>query len=286
MGNLLITFIFAYTSLMPGARNVYKPELAHQILQGFNIYSPEIVLQGNAEVMYFGGWMAAADLPYDAIYRCAMPCQNPVEVLSPPFGSLVQLNDPTLVQMPGGYWIMYMTGSSSLNGELTSQAIYFSTSWDGITWSVPQLLISGYWLPSAVIKDGHVYLYANPTTPPNKQWRFDLGISGVGVGMPVVINHTQPYNYANVDIAYHPSINLWQMVAENIGALPASQIDYLISGNGIDWTLGQAAVISAPAGGSVRTPAMHPGTAYYIYYGCAGTRDGMSNQICFDDWSP
>lgn len=256
------------------------------VLQGFNIYSPDIVKQNNQTVMYFGGWMSAADLPYDAIYRCVMPCTSPVEVLSPPYGNLVQINDPTLVQMPAGYWIMYMTGSTSLNGELNAQGIYFATSWDGITWSAPQSLIPGYWLPSAVLKDGRVYLYVNPTVSPNKQWRFDLGTSGVGVGTPVITTHSQPYNYANVDIAYHPSINLWQMVAENIGDLPASQIDYLYSFNGIDWVLGQAGIITAPAGGSVRTPTMHPDTAYYIYYGCSSVRTGIDNNICFSDWSP
>lgn len=258
------------------------------MLQGFNIYSPDVVIQNNQQVMYFGGWMSASDLPYDAIYRCPLPCTNPVEVIAPPYGSLVQVNDPTLVQMPAGYWIMYMTGSTSLAGELTSQGIYFSTSWDGVIWSTPQLLIPGYWLPSAVLKDGRVYLYVNPTVSPNKQWRFDLGTSGVSVGVPVITTHSQAYNYANVDVAYHPSLGqngFWQMVAENIGDLPASQIDYLYSYNGIDWTLGQAGIITAPAGGSVRTPAMHPGSAYYVYFGCAATRDGMSNQICFEDWS-
>lgn len=255
------------------------------ILQGFNIYSPEIVIQNNQTVMYFGGWMYQSDLPYDAIYRCPLPCTTPQEVISPPFGSLVQVNDPTLVQMPAGYHIMYMTGSTSLGGELTSQGIYFATSWDGIAWSTPQLLIQGYWLPSAVLKDGRVYLYINPTVSPNKQWRFDLGTSGVSVGTPVITNHTRPYNYANVDVAYQPSINMWQMVAENIGDNPASQIDYLYSTNGIDWFFAQM-IITAPAGHSVRTPAMHPSTAYYIYYGCSPTRDGMSNQICFEDWSP
>lgn len=256
------------------------------ILRGFNIYSPDIVVQNNQTVMYFGGWMSQGDLPYDAIYRCQMPCVNPVEVIAPPYGSLVQVNDPTLVQMPGGYWIMYMTGSTSLGGELTSQGVYFATSWDGAAWSTPQLLIQGYWLPSAALKDGRVYLYVNPTVSPNKQWRFDLGTSGVSVGTPVITTHSQAYNYANVDVAYHPSINLWQIVAENIGDFPASQIDYLYSVNGIDWILGQAGIITAPVGGSVRTPTMHPGTAYYIYYGCSNTRDGMSNQICFEDWSP
>lgn len=44
--------------------------------------------------------------------------------------------------------------------------------------------------------------------------------------------------------------------------------------------------IHAPAGGSVRTPTMHPGTAYYIYYGCSSTQNGLDNKICFQNWSP
>lgn len=270
MANYLLVFVLAFINLTPTA---------------YNVYSPDLVIQNSQEIMYFGGWMSAADLPYDAIYRCPMPCTNPREVIAPPFGSLVQVNDPTLVQMPGGYWIMYMTGSTSLGGELTSQGVYFATSWDGIIWSTPQLLIQGYWLPSAVLKDGRVYLYVNPTVSPNKQWRFDLGTSGVSVGAPVITTHAQPYNYANVDVMCHPSISLCQMVAENIGNFPASQIDYLYSSDGLNWIFGQT-IITALAGNSVRTPTMHPGTAYYIYFGCSISRDGLNNQVCFYDWSP
>lgn len=257
----------------------------------YNVYSPEMVIQNNQQVMYFGGWMSVSDIPTDAIYR--MPCQTstncgtPVKVISPVL-PLVQINDPALVQMSAGYWIMYMTGSTSLGGELSAQGIYFATSWDGVTWSPPQLLMSDFWLPTATVKDGSVYLVATPTSGAAALHRFDLGASGVGVGVPVQLSMPDTgYNFINADIVYHPSIGLWQMVAENLDFDNASTfIDYLYSWDGLTWYMGQSHIIESEAGGSVRTPSMHPSTAYYVYFGCSDTRDGMGNQVCFKDWSP
>lgn len=256
-------------------------EIAIILLSGFNIYSPDLVYQNNQLVMYSGGWYTAAGVPSDKIYRSVCSavdvCGVPVEVIAP--GGLYQVNDPTLVQMPGGYWIMYMTGNTG-----TINNIYYSTSWDGVIWSTPALLIPAHWLPSATIKNGHVYLYA---TQSGTLEVYDLGTSGVAVGTPVTLSMPQEdYYWLNVDVAYQPSIDMWQMVGENFYYDQSSVfIDYLYSTDGINWSMGISHIVDAENGGSVRTPAMHPGSAYYVYFGCSATRDGMSNQICFEDWS-
>lgn len=274
MGKFILLISLVFANLTPSA---------------YNVYSPEIVQQNNALVMYYGGWCKVSDLPTDAIYRSLLAptincsAANKVLIPSAPY---VQINDPTLVQMPGGYWIMYMTCSTSLAGELSAQNICFATSWDGVTWSIINLLVPGYWLPSAVLKGGKVFLYANPTVSPNKQWLFDLGTSGVAIGTPVQISHSQPYNYSNVDVMCHPSVSLCQMVGENITPNASSFIDYLYSTDMVTWNLGAHKIIEAEPGKSVRTPAFHPDTAYYVYFGCAPTRDGLNNQICLHDWSP
>lgn len=237
------------------------------LFSGFNIYAPEVVYQNNELVFYYGGWKTYDDSPNDKIYR------NGAVVLSP-VAPLVQINDPSLVWMDG-YWLMYMTGSTSLGGELEAQGIYYATSWDGITWSQPQFLMNSYWLPSAVRKDGKVYLYANSTLGGNLV-RFDMGLSGIVVEGTDYLN----VSYINVDVDYQPSINLWQMMGESGNS---QKIDYLYSTDGVSFTL-YGTVVTADAGGSVRTPAMHPDSAFFLYYGKSPVQTGEQNTIYFVDW--
>ena len=77
------------------------------------------------------------------------------------------------------------------------------------------------------------------------------------------------------------------MVGEDLegGATSSDHIDYLYSFDGINWKMGAEGIITASAGQSVRTPSMHPDTAYYVYYGKSNTRDGMGNNLFFSDWS-
>jgi len=272
MKKIAIVLMFSLTAFVP---------VVNLTPTAYNVYSPDLIYQNSQLVMYSGGWLVASDIPHDAIYRsvCSSPsvCGTPVKVLDA--APIYQINDPSIVRMAGGYYIMYMTGNTG-----TVNNIYFSTSWDGILWGPPTLLIAAHWLPSATVKDGHVYLHATQSGPLEL---YDLGVSGVGVGTPE--NLTMPdtgYYWLNVDVVYQPSISMWQMVGENFYYDQSSQyIDYLYSFDGVNWYMGAEKIIVAEAGKSVRTPAMHPGTAYFVYYGCSPKRDGMSNQICFYDWS-
>lgn len=257
--------------------------IAITLIQAFNLYSPDMVYQNNQLVLYSGGWASIRDIPNDEIYRsiCASEyvCGTPVKVLDA--SPLYQINDPTLIQMPDGYWIMYYTGNTGFKNN-----IYFSTSWNGVLWSSPTLLLEDFWLPSATMKDGEVYLFATNIYN-NWIYKFDLGASGISVGSPVLLG-LPPSNtvyWINIDIEYQPSIQLWQAVAENLEVgNSSSYISYLYSLDGVNWRMGADKIIVAGFGKSVRTPAMHPNTAYFIYYGCSNTRDGMSNNICFADW--
>ncbi len=253
------------------------------LIQAFNLYSPEVVYQGNQLVMYSGGWYTIGDIPHDAIYRsvCVTEsmCGTPTKVLDA--SPLYQINDPAVVKMPGGYYIMYMTGNTGFKNNL-----YFSTSWYGISWSAPTLLMEDYWLPSVTMKDGEVYLYATNIWN-NWIYQFNLGASGVAVGNPILLSlpPSDTVYWINMDVEYQPSIGVWQAVAENLEVgNSSSYISYMYSFDGGVWYMGADKIITAGFGKSVRTPAMHPGTAYFIYYGCAPTRDGMSNSVCFSDW--
>jgi len=273
----------------PRFGNVPKEPQMKQLTNAYNVYSADVVKQGGQLVMYCGGWMSEADIPHDGIYRAVMPSYKSVtkwdKVLAA--GTLYQINDPVLVHM-NGYWIMYLTGNSSFDPEHPINDIYYSTSWDGIGWGTPSLLVRGFAFASATLCGGRVFLCATSVYGAAWVYRFDLGVSGVEVGAPVMLTFPQlAYGYINIDVAYHPSINLWQMVAENLqgGGMSSTQIDYLYSWDGLFWSMGQAGIIRAAAGSSVRTPSMHPDSAYYVYYANSPTRDGMGNNVWFKDWS-
>jgi hypothetical protein len=275
---LLLVVSFSFINITPTA---------------FNRYSPELVMQGSQLVMYSGGWNVAGDVPHDAIFRqiCTTitNCGTVTKVLDP--APMYQINDPTIVQMPDNpstpandsYLIMYYTCS---DGYVNN--VCYSTSWTGTSWSTPTVLIYDYWLPSAISVNGEIYLYATYALGSALIYKFDLGTSGVSVGGPeqIYMPTNTGYYWVNVSVRYYPSINMCQMVAENLAVDSSTFVDYLYSYDCSYFSMGQSHIIDAASGSSVRTPAMHPSTAYYLYFGCSTTRDGMSNKICFEDWSP
>ena len=159
----------------------------NRVHNGQNIYSPFLLRQDGMLRMYFGGWMDYGQ-EHDAIYRSDCPweiaaCHNTIKVIDAVAVGLKQVNDPTIVRMPGGYYIMYMTGVlPGMDGAITeNNKIYYSTSWDndGVNWSPPQLLISGAWTPSATLnQNGEVILYANSNINGLVEI-YNLGQSGV-----------------------------------------------------------------------------------------------------------
>lgn len=257
----------------------------------YNVYSCDMVDQGGQKC-YFSGWYTVAQAPNDAIYKmsCNVPnssyCTAPVKAISPNT-TFKQLGDPTLVKMPT-FWLMFMTCSTSTDFDLTDQGICFSTSWTGAIWGAPSFLMSGYWLPSATMKDGEVYLFSNSTTDGSMNM-FNLGVSGVAVGVPQVV--TMPYDYpescVNIDVVYQPTISLWQAVCELNSSDPlvrSTRIDLLSSMDGVAWDMAQQGVIVAASGKNVRTPNIY-NTAYYVTFGCSNNIIATANKICFQDWS-
>jgi len=272
-------------------------------VNGYDIYSPDPVIVNGSPRLYFGGWLSASDLPHDAIYAADCPygsgaCTNPRQVIDAVASELYQVNDPSIVLMPANgttpaYYIMYMTGDTGI--ALASNGIYYATSWatDGINWSKPALLISGYWLPSATTKNGDVQLYANSTTD-GRVARYDLGTSGTQIGTPTYVSFDNaasvPPYYSNVDVEWRPSLNLYQILAErelSASAGASSVIDYLTSTDGDSWHLQYPAVISAQAGQyRVGTPAQWPDSASWLYFGSTAHQDSTGFQIDFAEWNP
>ncbi len=272
------------------------------ILSGMDIYSPEPVMFNGALRMYFGGWQTSADLPHDSIFvaDCADPqsaCVNTRKVIDPVSTGLYQVNDPSIVLHPAtaasaAYYIMYMTGDTDASPN--SNNIYYATSWanDGIVWSKPQLLISGYWLPSATWNIDHVEIFAN-STQDGVLRVFNLGSSGISSTSPTALvfdnlASVPPY-YSNVDVLWRSNINMYQMLAERLlvaSATSSSVIDYLSSEDGVHWHLQQPSVI-APVAGQFRvgTPAQHPDSAFLAYFGSTPEEDSTGFNIHFAGWS-
>lgn len=264
------------------------------LLSPNNVYSPSLLFQGGQLYMYFGGW-AQAGQTHDAIYRATCsnpyPCSSVVKVIDPQSNGFNHINDPTIVLHPGGYYIMYMTGvRAGLDGLVASNnQIYYSTSWanDGINWSAPQLLLDGYWLPSVTIRDGEIYLYANSTSN-GTLYRFDLGTSGAGIAASQPVNQPAGRSYMNVDVMYRPALGFYQILAENLAPGPSSsQIDYLSSFDGVNWLSGiDAIAVPAPGQVQIRTPAPHPDTHQWVYFGETANPSAIANAIRFETWSP
>ncbi len=265
-------------------------------INSFNAYSAMPVIFNGSPRLYFGGWYQSTDLPHDSIYVADCPfgagaCTNVRKVLQPSVAGLYQINDPSIVLMPGGYYIMYMTGAT--NATLSSNAIYYSTSWanDGINWSRPTLVLPGYWLPSATIKNGRVELWANSITN-GRIAKFDLGTGGTQPSAPTYASFDNvgiPPYYSNVDVQWRPSLAVYQMVSERaLGTAPGdrSVIDYLTSTDGVSWHLQYPAIIS-PAAGQFRvgTPAQWPSSAGWLYFGSTAQQNSTSFKIRFAKWN-
>lgn len=278
-------------------------EAQQTVINGFNVYSPNLVFQGNKLKMYFGGWMKSGETE-DAIYRadCSSPtnCTNPVKAIDPSLphlrGYLQQVNDPTVVLHPSGqFYIMYMTGvyrGSPLDGFTPAKNhIFYSTSWanDGVNWSAPQLLIREAWLPSATInKNGEILLYANSNVSGLVE-QYNLGTSGVQVRTPNIVRTNNGIYYLNVDVMFRPTLGkngLYQIFAERFPEEGKSnQIDYFTSADGINWSIGRNAVAVPVAGDKhVNTPAPHPHTHGYLYFGSTHQTNSTDYQIYFKTW--
>lgn len=258
-------------------------------VESINVYSPSLIIQGGTLVMFFGGWETPGQVN-DKIYRAEChqdlgACDPPALMLDSVALGFQHLNDPSVIQMPGGYFIMYMTGvPAGGNGLImTNNSTYYSVSSDAIHWTPPQLLVQNLWMPSATIgPDGDVLLYGNLTSG-DAIIQYDLGQSGINIQSTTVVN--EPKSYANVEVRYRPSVGGYQILAEVASNGTPNQIDYLFSQDGVNWDLqGDGIIHPQPGFGYVRTPAAHPLSENIVYYAQAPSASAPSNGIMASLW--
>jgi hypothetical protein len=270
-----------------------------QLTRDWVVYSPATIYQGGQFVTYYGGWgpeqltaFQAGTWPRDAIYRsvCASStsCPNEQKVIDSVFWGfrdaqgnvLSEINDPSIILMPAGYYIMYMTGldlpwspsAPIANAQASNNHVYFATSYDGVNWSQPSRLLPAQWLPSATItRTGEVYVYVNSNVDGLVRVK-NMGTSGVAPQSTQVVRTTDAagnvLNYINVHVQWVPAINAFQMVAQR-----NNYDDYLYSYDGVNFTMQFAGIAQSNQG----HPSALPGNFCRIYYGNNGN-------VFWDDW--
>lgn len=258
-----------------------------ELITGNNLYSADIVIDGGETWVYFGGWLNDGEV-HDNIYRAVcdadlMSCGTPEVVLEAQDYGFDHLNDPTVVEMPGGYYIMYMTvlpDGDSVN-DAANNDIYYATSWvgDGINWSQPALLVESNWLPSATLmSNGHVALYSNDAGDHGTVEWMDMGPSGIGLLETKRVDYglSDNTNYSNVDVHYDG--NVYRIAAERIQT--NSVVDLFVSDDGVAWERTGTAV-AKPDGNQYRvgTPALHPEDDSILLYGATEQSDSQGFKI-------
>lgn len=264
-----------------------------KVVDGHNLYSADLVIDGGETWMYFGGWLSEGQV-HDNIYRAECTadgtiCSNIQPVILAEANGFNHLNDPSIIKMPGDYYIMYMTGVKLGEDGLTASKnhLYFSTSWvgDGVTWSKPQLLIENHWLPSAVFEEnGEVSVYANDNIRHGKVVRMNMGLSGVGFIESQRVDYgTEDTDFNNVEVVRNTD---GYVIAAERPTFPGSEIDLFVSEDGLHWERTQKGVITAATGENrVGTPTFHPTDANSIFFGSTARSDSTGFKIYNEDIS-
>jgi len=272
---------------------VPKPPEQNIVINGFNVYSADLIFGNDGMRMYFGGWMNKGQR-HDNIYvaDCSedgSTCSNIRTVIDATAKGFNHLNDPSIVRLVDsnntgrGYYIMYLTGVEEGEDGLVAgnNHLYYSTSWanNGINWSTPKLLLRHHWLPSATVNGkGEVELYANDNTIHGGVVKINLGKSGVNVDTIERVSYGTDGHFANVDVTYNLKEGTYRILAER--AEPQSTIDLFTSTDGVNWSLAHKKIVDVGVGQyRVGTPAFHPTDENIIFFGSTAQNDSMGFKI-------
>jgi hypothetical protein len=109
---------------------------ANPVIQGNNLYAPDLLRVGSGWHNYFGGWMTGSDVN-DRIY---VGTRSNLEVngswgpqLAINNGQYIHVHDPSVVR-EGAQWHMLYTAARNVNSKFTDW-INYSSSTNGINWT-------------------------------------------------------------------------------------------------------------------------------------------------------
>jgi hypothetical protein len=233
----------------------------------FNAYAPTLL----GTRMWIAGWLTAADVPDDKIYRSDLVAGSwtfPVLSFERPEAGI---NDPSVVITPAGTTLLYFT---SIDKQCTPQPNCYlthnltgvaSSANGGVGWTDGGILIPmnngaghcGAWAPSALMVGEEVWVYyhgGNPSFglcehPTGTVFRSRFDRTGTAWIDTVVV--PLPLPAVNVDVSLRPGGG-FVMVANSPDL---TKLHRFVSANGLAWT-------PAPAGplfdaGQVWIPTPH-----------------------------
>ena len=272
------------------------------IIDAENVYSPNVISTPSGYRMYFGGWYQRGQI-HDDIYvaDCTIEntgpkCTNVRESLDAVAYGFDHINDPNVIKVTPGNYVMYFTGLPQGGYWQTDNNIYFSTSpaGDGINWSPPKRLLTGYWNASAVVNpDNTVYLYAsvNSASTDNldlMRYVLDTGGGFTTQGPQKVTIDGVFTHHKNVDVRYNSTTHLYEMLAEFPGGSDGTRevIHFLTSSDGLNFhTVTENVVIPGTNEHAVWTPSATPGNPNLVFYGATSQSNSTEFKIYAQSWT-
>ena len=189
---------------------------------------------------------------------------------------------------------MFMTGVPPPN---TNNYIYMATSGDGVNFSLPTMVISDIWQPSATFDAfGNAIVYGNMFYDDNTitaiglgVLRYNMGANGQTIKSRDIVATGASASCLNPDVKFRPAANLYELVCEGVGnRLEAtSGLSFFRSddSSGTTFHIVTANIVVPRAGQyHVRTPGLMTEDAQIIYYAETVDPLAMQNQIRVVQW--
>ncbi|RKH62934.1 arabinan endo-1,5-alpha-L-arabinosidase [Corallococcus llansteffanensis] len=114
------------------------PSVENPLIQGHNLYAPDLVRNGGVWNLYYGGWKNSSDVN-DRIYFAVSddllfegPWSGQSVIISN--GGYLHVNDPSVQKRPDGRWVMAYTVAHQVGSDYRDW-IAISTSTDGAAWT-------------------------------------------------------------------------------------------------------------------------------------------------------
>jgi hypothetical protein len=159
-----------------------------------------------------GGWRSAADVPFDLVV-CGTRWPSLREKFAVPF---VSVNDPAVVRLSDGSWIMYTTRLEAQHHTWPAmvEQNYIGVAWSryGRRWTDRGPLVRkfngldtcGAWSPSALVVGQEIWLYWHGNSPCQTAYRQRFSVNDGVTPLAPPEYLSVPRWLSNIDVAQRP----------------------------------------------------------------------------------